>query len=375
MVPLAGGLAVADSAWKVEGRLFGELRNERPIGSTDKNDYKRATDISGIACAPEVGFPRLCIVVDDQAQGAQLLVLKRGEAKAGSFLPLVGDVFQRSDGRKKAVDFDGEAVAYDGGAFYVTGSHGRPRHATNTADRAAEEDAKAEASRRLFRIVVAPDAVDASGKLEHRLVESCAAGPAPAAGAQQVKKRVSFCATHRLTEAIAAHPELSAVSNAALQEQGLSIEGLAARDGHLYAGLRTPVATDGTAYILSVAADALFGSGPLDSQLIKLQLGTDRNGGPRGIRDLARFRDGFLIIAGPANDPDDRKGAIAAGDYTLFRYAGGTATRLLDLPSYGDSIKPEAVLPLADDGRKVSVLLLFDGAEEGGGRTATFEVP
>ncbi|MDQ0509705.1 DUF3616 domain-containing protein [Ancylobacter amanitiformis] len=369
---LAGEASARD--WPVEGKLFGELKKDRPIGSADAGDYARAEDISGIACARNAGFPRLCIVVDDQTQGAQILIVKKESGQAGGFIPFPSQIFRNAKGKEKVLDFDGEAVAYADGAFYVIGSHGRPRHekAGQTADKAAEEDAKAEASRRLFRIVVGPGAVDLFGGWTGKALEACPSGASPLPSDQRKMGPLSFCPTRRLNEAIAAQPELAALSNAALQQQGLSIEGLAVRDGRLYAGLRTPV-IDGRAFILSVAAGPLFGSGPLDSTLIPVALGTDSRGGPRGIRDLAPFRDGFLILAGPANDPPGD--AVAMGDYALFQYADGQLTRRLNLKSYGARVKPEGLLPLTDDGGKVEVLLLFDGPDEGGGQTVTFDAP
>ncbi|MBB3771851.1 hypothetical protein FHS55_002460 [Angulomicrobium tetraedrale] len=374
LLPLTLASAASARDWPVEGKLFGELKKDRPIGSADAGDYAKAENISGIACALDAGFPRLCIVVDDQTQGAQILIAKKEGGQAGGFIPFPSQIFRNAKGKEKVLDFDGEAVAYGDGAFYVTGSHGRPRHesAGQPADKAAEEDAKAQASRRLFRVVVGPGAVDLFGGWTGKALEACASGAAPRPADQLKMAPLSFCATGRLNEAIAAQPELAALSNAPLQQQGLSIEGLAVRDGRLYAGLRTPV-IDGRAFILSVAADPLFGSGPLDAKLNPLALGPDSRGGPRGIRDLVPFRDGFLIIAGPANDPPGD--AVAAGDYALFQYADGQLTKRLNLKSYGAKVKPEGLLPLTDDGGKVEVLLLFDGPDEGGGQTVTFDAP
>ena len=113
---LPGALA-QEPAWTYKGEIFGELKRDRPVGSLDGKDYKKASDISGIACAQDSGFPRLCMIVDDEAQGAQIIMLDEHGGRAGSFIPLVSDVFRRPDGRNKAIDFDGEAVAYAGGAF------------------------------------------------------------------------------------------------------------------------------------------------------------------------------------------------------------------------------------------------------------------
>lgn len=352
---LLGGLPGAGASaqeWKFNGEIFGELKKDRPVGSLDGKDYKKASDVSGIACAQDSGFPRLCLIVDDEAQGTQIIVLEKDGGRAGSFIPLVKDVFRRPGGRDKAIDFDGEAVAYADGAFYVAGSHGRPRHEARKPDAdPAEQDAKAQVSRRLFRVSFAADAVNADGV--------------------QTGKPV-ITETRRLNDAISAHPEISSTSNAPLAEQGLSVEGIAVRGGRLYAGLRAPV-SEGTAWMLSVPLDVLFGDKPLTSDLVGLKLGPDTKGGPRGIRDLAPFRDGFLVIAGPAVDPPDD--AVADGDYTLFYSAGDRLEKLLDLPGYGTKVKPEAVLPLTETDGTVEALLLFDGPEEGAGRTVSFKAP
>ncbi|MGA0564671.1 DUF3616 domain-containing protein [Ancylobacter sp. VNQ12] len=347
------GAVGAAQEWKLNGEIFGELKRDRPVGSLDGKDYKKASDISGIACAQDRGFPRLCLIVDDEAQGTQIVRLDQDGGRAGSFIPLVSDVFRRPDGRDKAIDFDGEAVAYTEGAFYVAGSHGRPRHeARKPGADPAEQDAKAQVSRRLFRLAFLADAVNADGAIT---------GPAPV-----------ITETGRLNDAIAAHPEISATSNAPLAEQGLSVEGIAVRGGRLYAGLRTPV-SEGTAWILSVPLDVLFGDKPLTSELIGLKLGPDTKGTPRGIRDLVPFHDGFLVVAGPAVDPPDD--AVADGDYTLFYSAGDRLEKLIDLPGYGTKVKPEAVLPLTEADGIVEALLLFDGPEQGAGRTIRFKAP
>lgn len=353
MLGLLPAVGASAKEWKVDGGIFGELKKERPVGSLDGKDYKKASDVSGIACAQDSGFPRTCLIVDDEAQGTQIFILEKDGGRAGSFIPLVSDVFRRPDGRNKAIDFDGEAVAYADGAFYVAGSHGRPRHeARKAGEDATEQDAKAQTSRRLFRLSFPADAVNPSGMLT---------GPAPA-----------ITETSRLNEVIAALPEISGTSNAPLEAQGLSLEGIAVRGGRLYAGLRAPV-SEGTAWMLAVSLDVLFGDKLLTSELIGLKLGPDSHGNPRGVRDLAAFRDGFLVVAGPAVDPPD--GAVFEGDYTLFYSAGDRLEKLLDLPAYGTKVKPEAVLPLTDAGGMVEALLLFDGPEQGGGRTVSFKMP
>ena len=352
-----GGAAAQD--WKMDGKLLGELKKDGTVGSLDDDDYNKAENVSGIACDRATGFPRLCVIVDDESQGAQILMLTQSEGVVGQFIPLEKDVYRRPGGRLKALDFDGEGVAYERrkegdtfqDTFYVMGSHGRPRHEDKKPDDPAEQDAKAQASRRLFRITLQPGAVDAAGRV--------------AASALRIDE------TPALNAAIAAHPKLSAVSNAALAKDGLTVEGVAVQGDRLLAGLRAPVGADGEAYLLSVPLASLFradgqsgdGSG---STLVGLHLGKDTRDMPRGIRDLVAFDGGLLVIAGPRIDPEGDK--VAAGDYALYRYDGKTPAKLRDLPSYGTGVKPEALVPFEVKDGELEALLLFDGPEEGGGR-------
>src|SRR3712207_2562900 len=146
--------AQTEAPWRVRGKLLG-----KPRGS-DVLDSKKAEDISGVACATDSGFPRLCIIADDEAQGVQIVILRDGEMAAGSFIPLVSDSH-----KGKPLELDAEGVAFAEGAFYVVGSHGRPRHNDTDVEK-ARSDAQAAASRRVFRIRIAPGAVDmATGRL------------------------------------------------------------------------------------------------------------------------------------------------------------------------------------------------------------------
>lgn len=60
-----------DSTWPVEGRLIGEKG-------------KKSKDISGIACTKPQGFPRSCLVIDDNRQQTQFVTLKDGEIVAAT---------------------------------------------------------------------------------------------------------------------------------------------------------------------------------------------------------------------------------------------------------------------------------------------------
>ncbi|MER9525022.1 DUF3616 domain-containing protein [Mesorhizobium sp. M0292] len=324
-------LAQAPQPWTIQGKLTGKPKNLE--GSESKN----SKDVSGIACATESGFPRLCLIADDETQGAQIIILQDGKLIAGDFVRLIDDSFVG-----KPLELDAEGVAFAGGAFYVIGSHGRPRHESGV-DAAAEVEARVMASSEIFRIRFAPDSIDmTTGKLM----------------AEPEKRRST-----ELPAIVRAQPELAPFAQSPLEENGLTIEGVAVRDGALLAGLRGPVLEGNRAVILSVPLGMLFDHGPGGATLLKLELGVDGEGHARGVRDLLAYQGKLLVLAGPVNDPPEGQ-PIKLGDYSVFS-DGDQADKLLDLEGYGAEIKPEALLPLGEADGRLRVLLLFDGPAGG----------
>jgi hypothetical protein len=252
--------AVADEPWKVSGKLFG-----KPMNATNP-DGKKSEDVSGIACATTTGFPRLCLIADDESQGAQIAILKDGALIAGDFIRLIHDVHDN-----QPLELDAEAVAYADGAFYVIGSHGRPRHektAEEEAKKAAKNDAKAAASKHLFRIRFGAASVDMqTGKLS---------------GGADIKPA-------DLSQAIKGEPKIAPHFDKPLEENGLTIGGIAVRGGTLYAGMRGPVLADGSAAVLSVPLDTLFEGNAGEAHVLAVMLGNDTRSKPRGIRDMVAY--------------------------------------------------------------------------------------
>ena len=82
----AGDRAAArdDGVWPVHGKLLG------------KNDRK-SEDVSGIACATAHGFPRSCLVIDDNMQQAQFVTVKDGAIVAGDTIALIDNSFAGKD--------------------------------------------------------------------------------------------------------------------------------------------------------------------------------------------------------------------------------------------------------------------------------------
>ena len=71
----------ATERWPVTGKIIGKKE-------------KKAKDVSGIACSTTSGFPRTCMVVDDNVQHAQLVTLYDGELVANEFVPLGDNSFE-----------------------------------------------------------------------------------------------------------------------------------------------------------------------------------------------------------------------------------------------------------------------------------------
>src|SRR5262245_44176724 len=194
LLPPVGLLPVrAQDPWKVHDKVFGEPKDPQP------DTMKKAKDVSGIACATISGFPRVCLMADDESQGAQVIIVRDGDLQAGPFIRLVYDVYG-----DKLLELDAEGVAYADGAFYVTGSHGRPRHESDS-EKEAKNHAKAAATRRIFRIRIPDGAVDPrTGNLT---------------GSPEIRPSIE------LARLIEGQSELTAAFDRELESNGLTIEG------------------------------------------------------------------------------------------------------------------------------------------------------
>jgi hypothetical protein len=340
----APALAQSEAPWRVSGKLLGQ-----PKGA-DGQDARKAEDISGIACATGSGFPRLCMIVDDESQGAQVVILKDGSLIAGnnSFIRLIRD---SHDGKLLELDAEGVAYSESEGAFYVIGSHGRPRHEQGNAADQAKSAARAAASQHLFRIRIAPGSVNMD--------------TGERSGTPEIEPA-------SLTPFMQADAGIAPWLDKPLEDNGLTVEGVAVLDGRLHVGMRGPVLDGGKAAILVLPVTAAFGGPAATAKAELVQLGQDSFGKARGIRDLLAFHDRLLILAGPQLDPPKGHN-IKMGEYSVYSWqAGGEAKKLADLPGFGAEVKPEAMLPLAETNGTLKALLFFDGPDEGAPRTVQF---
>jgi hypothetical protein len=316
--------------WPVRHRLLGK-------------DGGRSEDVSGIACARQSGFPRPCLVIDDELQSAQFVVVDDGELRAGSSLPLIDNEYD-----SKPLELDGEGVAYFDGAFYVIGSHGHPRDKKMKLDPIVEKrriDAKIAASSQIIRIRMKPSA----------------GIPMTASDVADIQR------SSKLREIIAANPTLRPFLDRRLEDNGATIEGIAIVKKRLFVGFRAPVLDGSRAPILSVPLDSIFGEAQGTARLHAIPL---HDGS--GVRDLAAYDSGILILAGPAGNE--------AGRYDIYWWDGDgeDARHLADITKAvraGAGRKPEAILPLDRDATGLRVLILSDGAEEGEPRVVVVPFP
>jgi hypothetical protein len=152
----------------------------------------------------------------------------------------------------------------------------------------------------------------------------------------------------------------------------VNIEGLAAKDGRLYFGLRSPTdAKAGSTLILSVDADAFFTGTDAKPEITRISVGKGR-----GVRDLHSVKDGILVLAGPDDDEanEDVNWIVAFWD---GKSAGDKAVEpkalaRLDLSKVklrecDEELKPEALAVVEDaDNRPYRIVTLSDGMCDGG---------
>ena len=335
---ILGTAAFAQVApWPVRGKLIGK-------------DGDKAEDVSGMACATPSGFPRMCLIVDDEVQGAQIVILNEGGLIAGDTIALIDDKFEG-----KALELDGEAVAFADGFFYIVGSHGHPRDADHKLDPvkdAAKIAANIKASSKVVRVKLDASMIDAEGKLK-------------------ADAKPEIAVSDKLRPKLQEWPPLQPFVDKRLDENGLTIEGAAVRNGKLYVGMRGPLLNGDrdVAPVYSASLYSLFEGGHADPTTVDLRLGE----AGRGIRDLVAIDKGFLVLAGPGTEVE--------GDYTVFFWDGASvnAAPLGTLPKFADEkgrqVRPEGLLPLDSSKEGLRLLVLFDRGQEGEPRPVTVRNP
>jgi len=315
---------------------FGQAGDPWPVKNkiVGKNG-KKSEDVSGIACTTQQNFPRSCLVIDDNLQDAQFVKVKDGELVAESTIKLIDNKFG-----DEPLELDGEGVAFSREFYYVMGSHGHPR------DKKGKLDPTKDAEQIKARIAASSQIVRFRAAVED--------------GAAAETER-----TANLRKIIAAEPSLTPFMDQRLEKNGLTIEGIAVKDdATLFAGFRGPVLDNNRAVVLSVPIDALFSGAATQHKMFRLALGEGR-----GVRDLAGFEAGILILAGPVAD--------GPGAYAVYAWDGESENvkLLSELTQFAPERKPEGLLPLDKSGTGLRMIVVFDGDKEGAPTPVTVPFP
>lgn len=238
----------------------------------------------------------------------------------------------------KGDEFDLEAMAYDGEqTLYVVGSHSAKRQRLKGRERVSADtnikylaSIQTETARRvLYRLRLDPQGL-------------------PVGKAEKIS----------LWKAISGSPLLKPFTRLPSKENGIDIEGLAVAGDTLYVGFRGPVLRENYVPVLVGRFNDLSSRGKL--KFVRL--------GGLGIRSMLSVgKQGFLILAGPVGD--------GPGGYQLYHWDGrdqlpakgarGRVRHLGEIPTReGD--KPEGMSLVSQQGKRLQLLLAFDGAKNGG---------
>jgi len=295
-----------------------------------------AGDISGVAT-----HNNFLLIGADEADGANLNAVQVLSGVADGKLKLEADrqidLFVGTKTDDGGVEMDIEGIAVEGDTVVVVGSHSakRPRLKKKKYDknrkRLQAAAIKAEPNRgRIYRLQL-----DDNGK-------------------------VKSLAHISLSTLLAKHPVLGLYVPLPSKENGIDIEGVALLDGKLYLGFRGPVLRDGYVPVMVLDFDS-----PEQNELLFVRLGG------RGIRDITRVKDGFLIIAGSVGD--------GTASYQLYHWDGGdmvpgkkrgghdlgVVTLLSEIePPVGGKAEGVTVISESDDG--YHLLVAYDGVVDRG---------
>lgn len=286
-------------------------------------DKKAKRNLSGAACADDRAEKAWCLVVNDETGFAQFFSIADRELVPTGPIRLL----QPAVGEDRA-EIDAEAVAYNDGYYYVTGSHGLSR--------------KKGKFRRphfmIFRFPVDPETGQPGFKFSADLV------------APQIQR------SEALRAAIKAAPLIGAYAEQPLDQNGANIEGLAVADGQMYFGFRGP-SIDGQAFMLQLPVSYLF-PGKAGSPIVhKIPLGDKI-----GVRDIARVSDGLLILSGHVNQRE------VAPVIHFWKPGSGTSEVVDTLPVVAGG-QAETILVLEENvlGATTSyrILVIYDGPRDG----------
>ena len=294
-------------------------------------------DISGIAKHGRFLLLGADEARDDGLNAVQVLV-RDGNGRLELVPELQIDLFTGEEDDEGGTELDIEGIAVDGKSVVVLGSHSAKR------PRLKEEKTYA---KNLKRLKVKAIKAEPNRARIYRL-------KIDAAGNTKAKKHIS------LGKLLKKHPVLKAYVPLPSKENGIDIEGIALHDGLLYLGFRGPVFRDGYVPVMVIDFEDTD-----DHELRFVRLGG------RGIRDVTRVSDGFLIIAGPVGD--------GSASYPLYHWDGndmvpgkkrhgraiGTVKLLTEIepPKKG---KAEGLTVISEKSDSYDLLIAYDGVKNSG---------
>lgn len=320
--------------------VFGEPL--QPVASVDlSGDLKAAEDVSGIA---KLGA--LLVVGSDEGVGEEenKNIIQFLEPEGDNKYKIRNDILLFKGDEKDGKEMDIEGIAVDGHVVYVIGSHSAKRsrveakkkYKTNLQTFRHSKISPEENRAWLYRLEV-----DAHGKADEKVGIS-------------------------LRDIIQNDDVLKTFSEIPSKENGVDIEGIAAKGDFLYLGFRGPAFRENWAPVMKLKFED-----PEDYELLYVNLGG------RGIRDITSVSNGFLLIAGPVGD--------GPASYQLYHWDGkdmipgkdrdpedlGKLTLLGEIAPPVSTEPParakaEGIVVLAQDGPEYDLILVYDSAANGG---------
>lgn len=311
---------------------------------TVRPDFEKNADareaLSGAACVTGTNH---CFAVNDEKKYAQFFDIEGRNVAPKELIRLLPD---KIDGVKMD-EIDAEGVAYvparttDGASYYyVTGSHGLSR--------------KGELQPSRFFLLRFP-------------VDPSTGRPTFAYGDSDAAPEISK--TDRLRDTIKNTPDLSAHAEQRLDRNGVTIEGLAVSGEDALFGLRSPCVSM-NAYVMRVPLGDLFKDSVPVATTSTLALGDNA-----GIRDLAKVKDGVLILSGRSDDErgdqkftceEERPPSSPLPSVWFWSGKHGDAAKPLGpLPGVAATDSAETLLVLDESTTAYRVLVLFDGVANG----------
>ncbi len=285
---------------------------------------KEATNVSGAACHFENGSALSCLLIGDEVRYARIFSFDQQMIVPKDKLFLLP---KKDELGNKFDETDAEGIAYADGFYYVAGSHG--------LNKSGEKQPS-----RYFVYRIPTDAIEGSnGDI----------GSASSVSADVIR-------TARFDGILSNDAVLKDTAKLAPENGGNNIEGLAVNSKKLYLGFRGPVLSQG-AVIAETSVSNAFDGAPGALKLHFVDLGTGQ-----GIRDLAAFEDGLLILSGP----QDRQGGVAC---IYFWKPDGSLKLAAQLAEVGSpEHQPEVLMVAGTEAGKIQLLVIEDGPMNGAPR-------